>query len=155
MPPEQAGPAGQSREILQESVRRLLICAVLLASTIVAAPRGQEPRTVAGEWTVTLEFPELNIKDTLVLTFRPGVGLDPNGRLRRGYMAVRERPELGPNRSITYFLRLVDRRVRMSIDRDDLCEVVFESDDAFSGRCSMVGIAGALTARRNPIASRE
>jgi hypothetical protein len=133
---------------------RLFIWALLLVSAMAATPKGQESRTVAGEWTVTLEFRELNVKDTLVLRFRPGVGLDPNGRLRRGYLAVRQRPELGPNRSTTYFLRMVDRRVRMSIDRDDLCEVVFESDDSFSGRCSMVGIAGALTARRNPIASR-
>jgi hypothetical protein len=128
---------------------RLLISTLLLVAVLVAAPRAQQPRNVTGEWTVTLEFPELQLKETLTLKFRPGVGLDPSGRLRRGYQAVRERPELGSNNATVYFLRMADRRIRMSVDRQEMCDVVFESNDSFSGRCNMIGIVGTIAARRN------
>jgi hypothetical protein len=133
---------------------RLLISTLLLTVATTAVAQAQDLRGVAGDWTVILEFPDLNIRETLALKFRPGVGLDPNGRLRRGFQAIRQRPELGSSRSTTYFIRVADRRVRMSVDREEMCDIVFDSKDSFTGRCNMIGIAGRVAARRSPDASQ-
>jgi len=123
---------------------------ILFVAALAGGAEAQQPRTIAGLWLITLDFPQLHVTETLALEFRPSVRQNENGRPQRGFKAVRERPELGPRNRSTYFLRLVDRRIRVIIDDVETCDAGPTSYDSFSGTCTMIGIPGTIVAQRQP-----